>query len=630
LSQQTLTRYLDYTIDYGNGTLIFKHPVPSQDGGFNLVYIIVEYEVAAAGADEMVAGGRAGLRFGAGDSGVGVTHIHDGSAGEGGDLTGADFKWEVTPNNVVTMEVAQTDKDETNSANAYLAQIEHRSGDVAGRAYVREQEENFGLGQQSTTESGTRKFGAEGEYLISDNWRARLDVFQQTNLVADKDRKVAESLLSYLHGDLQVDGGFRAIREETVVGDQRNANELVLGATKTMADGRLKLTSAAEIQLDNSTKNVDYPTRILTGAEYNLGAGVSLITDQEVTFGDLRDTQNTRIGVKAQPWVNGDVLAAVGRRQGENGDRLFATTGLLQTWQFDENWRFDFGLDRVQTLSRDPQSEDPNALSYNPNVPPASGSVDDDFTAAYIGAGYTQEDWDATSRVEYHHGSIADKVNVLAGVSRQLDDGKVVSGSFAMRNQQQSDGTENNLSDLRFGAAWRPADSAWAFLNRLDLAFLEQNDDTFDSRTRKLVENMNANYAPGDRWQLALQLGLKYVLDDIDGEDYFSVTSLTGAEYRYNLNARWDVGVRGSALHSFEADTTSYSFGPSVGYNPYKNLWLSVGWNVTGFQDHDFTGADYTEQGPYLKVRFKVDQESVSEYLGYASFARDPPAVSPH
>ena len=43
-------------------------------------------------------------------------------------------------------------------------------------------------------------------------------------------------------------------------------------------------------------------------------------------------------------------------------------------------------------------------------------------------------------------------------------------------------------------------------------------------------------------------------------------------------------------------DLTFVSFGPSVGYNPYKNLWMSVGWNVTGFQDRDFVGADDTRR----------------------------------
>jgi opacity protein-like surface antigen len=79
--------------------------------------------------------------------------------------------------------------------------------------------------------------------------------------------------------------------------------------------------------------------------------------------------------------------------------------------------------------------------------------------------------------------------------------------------------------------------------------------------------------------------------------------------------------VHTSVLHSFGTESTSYSTGASVGYNPYKNMWVSVGYNVTGFEDTEFTGADYAGQGPHLNLRFKVDQESMREFLGYASFS---------
>ena len=629
LSEESLTRYIDYTIDYDRGTLIFKQPVPYQDALFNPVYIVAEYETGGAGAaDEIVGGGRAGYRFGAGDNEVGVTYVHDGTAGTGGDLGGADLRVELPASAVLTMEAASTDTDQHGSANAYLAQVEHNSGDLAGRAYLREQQENFGLGQQATTEAGTRKAGAEGEYRISEAWLARLDAFQQTNLVADRDRNVAESELVYHDGPLEVAGGLRAIREEAVDGTTRDANQMTLGSTRTFADGRWKVNNIADIDLGGRENNVDYPTRLMTGAEYKIASGVSLIGEQEFTFGDERDTQNTHFGVKAQPWTGSSINAAVGYRQGENAERLYETTGLAQTWQVNEHWRLDFGMDRVQTIEESADAEVPDALTYNPNVPITSGSIDDDFSAAFFGFGYRQADWDATSRIEYHHGEQVDKWNLLAGASRQLDDGKVVSGSFALLESQQSDGSTTNQGDLRFGAAWRPLSSDWAFLNRLDLVFNENKDDTFDTTTRKLIENMNANYDPTGRWQLALQLGLKYVLDDIDGENYFGVTSLTGVEFRYDLTERWDAGLHTSVLHSFGTESTSYSTGASVGYNPYKNMWVSVGYNVTGFEDSDFTGADYTAQGPYLKLRFKVDQESVKEFLGYASFAGSSDAVT--
>ena len=44
-----------------------------------------------------------------------------------------------------------------------------------------------------------------------------------------------------------------------------------------------------------------------------------------------------------------------------------------------------------------------------------------------------------------------------------------------------------------------------------------------------------------------------------------------------------------------------------------QNLWLSAGYNHTGFSaDRDLAGYDYTREGAYLRLRFKFDQNLFS------------------
>jgi hypothetical protein len=45
------------------------------------------------------------------------------------------------------------------------------------------------------------------------------------------------------------------------------------------------------------------------------------------------------------------------------------------------------------------------------------------------------------------------------------------------------------------------------------------------------------------------------------------------------------------------------------------NAWVSVGYNVTGFQDQDFADGSFTAQGPYIRFRFKLDQDSARRAL---------------
>ncbi len=626
LDSRPLSRFLDYSIDFDRGTFFTKRPVPSQDLAFNPTYIVAEYEVRGDGGDAAVVGMRAAVAIGPGDSEAAVSVVHDDTAGAGSDLVGVDLRYALTQATELRVEGAVSDTDANGRGTGYLAEVEHQGDALAGRVYARQQELEFGLGQQTVTEAGTRKIGAEGEYLVTEAVKVRTDVFQQRQLDGDGFRRVAESRIEHASGQRQLSAGLRAAQERAADGRQLDGNHLVLGASQGVGDGRLTVRSAAEVELSAADENTDYPNRLLFGADYRLFDGLTILGEQEFTFGDRRDTQDTRIGIAAQPWTGAEVASSLQRQHGENGDRLFATTGLLQQWQVNERWQLDFGVDRVQTINSDTSAEVGETLTFNPNAPPASGGLNNDFSAFYMGGTYRRDLWDATTRLEYHQGDIADKWNALAGASRQLAEGRVVAASFALLTERRADGGERKQGDLRVGFAWRPAESVWSILNRLDLTFDELIGGGFDTRTRKLIENFNLNYAPDGRHQLALQLGLKYALETIDSENYDGVTSLTGLEYRFDLTQNWDVGIRGSALHSFAANSTQYSTGLSVGHSPVTNMWVSVGYNVLGFEDRDFTGADYTAQGPYLKLRFKVDQSSIAEYLDYASFSEAPSA----
>ena len=52
-----------------------------------------------------------------------------------------------------------------------------------------------------------------------------------------------------------------------------------------------------------------------------------------------------------------------------------------------------------------------------------------------------------------------------------------------------------------------------------------------------------------------------------------------------------------------------YGLGIEAGYLVTSNLWLSAGYNFFGFKDDDLAGADYTNRGAYVRLRYKFDEE---------------------
>jgi len=116
-----------------------------------------------------------------------------------------------------------------------------------------------------------------------------------------------------------------------------------------------------------------------------------------------------------------------------------------------------------------------------------------------------------------------------------------------------------------------------------------------------------------ERWQLSGNYGAKYVREDIAGEKRNSFSQLFGAETRFDITEKIDIGLHGSALTN--GDSTEYSFGPSIGFAPVDNVWISAGYNIDGFKDKDFEAAEYSREGVYLKLRVKFDQNSAKGLL---------------
>ena len=170
VESRPLTRFIDYSIDYLNGTLFFKQPVPSRDANFNPVYIIAEYEVLNGGEAQMTAGGRAAVKLADDSIELGASYLQEGAAAGDTRIAGTDLRWQIGAATELRAEMARSESDDplrAKSADAYLTELTHVSERLDARAYMREQDAGFGVGQQLSTEAGTRKIGVDGALSAS-------------------------------------------------------------------------------------------------------------------------------------------------------------------------------------------------------------------------------------------------------------------------------------------------------------------------------------------------------------------------------------------------------------------------------------------------------------------------------
>ena len=613
LESTTLTRFLDYNLDVLDGTLYFKKPVPSRDLNFNPVYIVVEYESRTTGVEDVIAGGRASIRSSDDRVEVGVTFVDDQTQGSESDLGGVDFRWQVDDQTLVTAEIATTHTTTSgveSTGSAHSVELEHASENVDVRAFIREVDDNFGLGYQAAADSGFRRLGLDLRARVGEHLFVEGEAGWQQNLETEDIRNVARAQLRYERSNFSGTLGLSYAEDKYEDGDNRSSEQAEFGLSRRLFGGRVNLRATATTSLGDDSEILDYPSSVVLGADYRIAEGIDLIAEYEDAEGRDADSTMSRLGIRATPWSRAELNSSLTNEIGEFGPRLFANVGLVQGFQLNERWVLDIGLDQTNTLDTGTGRE------FDPDRERASGSLNEDFLALHTGAMYTADDWSANSRIEYRNGDSEERTSLLFGWYRQPTSGHGLSAGLTMFRAEGIDGRELTNADLRFGWAWRPSNSEWSFLNRLDLVYDDLVNTTTDESSWRVINNFNANRRISASTQLSLQYAFKYVSSNFDGNDFSGYTDLIGFDVRRGLGSRWDAGINTSVYQSRSSDILEYGAGLDVGYNLATNVWLTLGYNFIGFRDDDFAAARYTVEGPYLRFSIKADQHTLKSIAG--------------
>lgn len=124
----------------------------------------------------------------------------------------------------------------------------------------------------------------------------------------------------------------------------------------------------------------------------------------------------------------------------------------------------------------------------------------------------------------------------------------------------------------------------------------------------KQIFSLHADWHPNRVWWLSGHLAAKDQKDLFaDRTDRFRAY-LAGGRVTYALSERWDISGMGYRMWSPLDDTKQWAVGAEVGRMLTSNLWLSAGYNARGFDAPDMVGSEYTNQGAFIRLRFKFDE----------------------
>jgi uncharacterized repeat protein (TIGR01451 family) len=648
IQSRDLVRHIDYDIDYDNGTLFFREPIASRDFDHNPNWIVAEYETRGTSEEYLDAGGRVGVKLMGDRLEAGVSYISDDGAQGRSQLAGVDARFRFSPSDQLRAEAAASRADRSNGdvdGNAWLVEWSHRTEALTLLAYTRRQAGAFGLGQQNATESGMFKAGVQGQYRVSPKFSLQGEAYRLENLGDGSTRNVAQAQVEYRGEGWKAKAGLQWAHDEAADGAVAESRQVTAGVTRTFLHDRLELAVQADFSLPGKNESVDFPTRVTLGAAYRINSAFRVVAAQEFTDGKDRDTSTTRIGFEAKPWKDATLTSTLNQSQiSEYGPRTFALFGLDQKFTINKQWSVDAAVDSSQAFNQSGKAP----LVVDPSQPVQAGGIrnggalTENFVAVSGGVNYRTPLWAWNARVEARQSDSSDRYGFTTAFLRQVKDGVALAASAQAFTQRNADGSTGILANAQLSWAFRPLGSEWSMLDKLEFHYDGLQSGTGDSilgqatiaargdaRSTRLVNNFALNYA-SDAWraedggdgkgsvldlyqrsQLSLYYGSKYVLDSYDGDDYAGYTDILGIEGRFDLTPRIDIGLRASILHSWSQHSYAWAFGPSVGFTPFTNAWVSVGYNIRGFNDRDFEASHYTAKGAYLVFRMKFDQHSL-------------------
>jgi uncharacterized repeat protein (TIGR01451 family) len=632
LSVRRFNRYVDYDVDYITGEIFFRQPVPATDTSLNPNVIVIDYETSESGERGITAGLRAAARTADGKAQVGITLVHEeDGASEGFDgsrLAAADVTLQLDESTEVRAELATSEANTEigdQAGDAVLVEATRRTERLSLTGYYRQESEGFGLGQQASNTSALRRVGAQLSAEIgvqeiaggNDRSVRRIEAqaYRETNLTHRAERTVADALLTQDSQTFGASIGLRAVAEDYDTEDDARRSVLLLaGLRKTFLDQGLTVSAVWEEPVNQVGANDEatlFPGRTVLGLDKTLGKTASLNVRHEITNGDHASGQNTIAGVTWEPRGGTQVRAGADMLTQDSARRIGATVGVDQVWQVNEAWTLTGGLARRANVSG---GDAPLDVAPDAAFGPLEDGIrspltqSEQYTSAYFGAGYQVDGMAVSGRVETRDSTSGRRLVAVLGGAREIT--KTLSFSVAARQQKESLDEQANRrqTDLRIGAAWRPRGEGLVVLNRFDYG--HRREDGIQDRS-KLVNNLALNAMVTKRTQVSAYHGVKHVETEFNGARASGFTHLIGGEVRHDVSKTFDLGFQATWTSGEASQTAAWSYGPSLGFSPEKNVWISVGWNAAGFDDEDFEAANYKQEGPYIKLRAKFDQNTI-------------------
>jgi hypothetical protein len=633
LKSQPLLRFDDYEFEPFSGRILFRKPIASVDENLNPVSIRITYEVEQGGPKFWVGGIDGQFKLGE-QIEFGGGYVRDANPIAPYELGSANATIKLGERSFLVGELARSRKSDLLTiatpaqGNAQRVELRHESGDLAARLFAGHTDADFD-NPAATLSKGRSEAGAKASYKLADPTQLNFEALRTQDVGTGAERAGASlSLAHQLNETLRLEGGLRYARDTvntaatpapgTTASCDTNAmytpglapsggllacplGNGPLGGNDVRS-ARLRLTAkideaaAVYAEAEQDLQDRDKHAAAL-GGEYRVFDKGRVYARHEYSrslsglygLNGGEATHATLLGLDTAYMKDGQVFSEYRLRDAAAGRDAEAAMGLKNLWRLSDGLAVSTNFERVHTLAGSSHAA----------------------TAAGAGLEYTQSALSRFSgRLEGRRDASADTyLSTLAHTYKLDDDWSLLAKNLYLLTDNHDVALgEKTQNRAIVGLAYRQtALNQWNALARYENKFEDDSALVGPARRGAHIASTHVNYKPQRDLVLAGQVAGKWVHETFTGAPSRFAAQLVAARLMVDVTERWDMGLQGGLLRGQGAK--QYGVGVEGGYRAVDNLWLSAGFNFTGFSDRDLADSDYTKKGFYLRLRFKFDEK---------------------
>jgi hypothetical protein len=594
LDSRPLVQFRDYTINFFDGAILFKEPIPVTTDELNPIVIVANYEVRTDREGQYLYGFRGDMaRFG---------RFNLGAEAVGGGRNGLDYKLYGVDGGAtfyglgLSGEFARSEDQIAGDGNAYKVGASYHNTFAEGSFYYREVSEDFANPSfaDSKAQRFTKKTGFDARARLSPEFAIESNGFYHDLEGTDETQTNLDALGIVEKRGYSFSAGARTATQATQSADDRSLLSLVgVGLRRTNG---LDFRTHWEHNLRDEIVPL-YPDRVLSLLAIPLQKRFKLITNYEYrTTHEQPATHQFLSGVEAHLRPGAVAYTKYSMNRTASDNRMGAISGLRQKFRLTDDLS---GLLNIE-----------GQLSF-------SGSSSSEYFVVKTGLNRLKRGVSLIEgQYEYRWQTMSNRhlVNLIA--TRKLDDGLAILFKNALSATFLDAKKTGIHSEGRLAAVYRPDVSRVRTLLLLRSAYDRFSPIDPLGITWRLVFSTDVNLIPAQPHELRLKFAAKRV------EDYsFHISETTNnylvlAQYVFRFARVWDFDVWGRFLGQGGVGTEQLGAGAEIGRLFFNQVRVSAGYAINGFEEKDLSENDAWAKGFGIRVQYILSDWILNE-LGF-------------